>query len=113
MFCLRENPKTNEIHEWNNDESMKYVDGSVDNDLPITRLLEMFNVDHIIAVQVNPHVVPILRVSVSNIGGQVENDLIYKMKHLLNNVYDFVSCEAIHYLQLLNELMFTRICLIR
>ena len=54
MFCLRENPKTNEIHEWNNDESMKYVDGSVDNDLPITRLLEMFNVDHIIAVQVNP-----------------------------------------------------------
>lgn len=83
---------------------MKYVDGSVDNDLPITRLLEMFNVDHIIAVQVNPHVVPILRVSVSNIGGQVENDLIYKMKHLLNNVYDFVSCEAIHYLQLLNEL---------
>lgn len=98
------NPKTNEIHEWNNDESMKYVDGSVDNDLPITRLLEMFNVDHIIAVQVNPHVVPILRVSVSNIGGQVENDLIYKMKHLLNNVYDFVSCEAIHYLQLLNEL---------
>ena len=98
------NPNTNEIHEWNNDESMKYVDGSVDNDLPITRLLEMFNVDHIIAVQVNPHVVPILRVSVSNIGGQVENDLIYKMKHLLNNVYDFVSCEAIHYLQLLNEL---------
>ena len=46
---------------------MKFVDGSVDNDLPITRLLEMFNVDHIIAVQVNPHVVPILRVSVSNI----------------------------------------------
>ncbi|KAL6450802.1 TGL4 Triacylglycerol lipase 4 [Candida maltosa Xu316] len=98
------NPKTNEIHEWNNDESMKYVDGSVDNDLPITRLSEMFNVDHIIAVQVNPHVVPILRVSVSNIGGEVENDLTYKMKHFLNNVYDFVSCEAIHYLQLLNEL---------
>ncbi|MCP8719579.1 MAG: DUF3336 domain-containing protein [Asgard group archaeon] len=98
------NPKTNEIHEWNNDESMKFVDGSVDNDLPITRLLEMFNVDHIIAVQVNPHVVPILRVSVSNIGGDVENDLTYKMKHFLNNVYDFVSSEAIHYLQLLNEL---------
>ncbi|RCK54546.1 Lipase 4 [Candida viswanathii] len=98
------NPKTNEIHEWNNDESMKFVDGSVDNDLPVTRLLEMFNVDHIIAVQVNPHVVPILRVSVSNIGGDVENDLTYKMKHFLNNVYDFVSSEAIHYLQLLNEL---------
>ncbi|CAI5758495.1 unnamed protein product [Candida verbasci] len=98
------NPKTNEIHEWNNDESMKYMDGSVDNDLPITRLSEMFNVDHIIAVQVNPHVVPILKISISNIGGEIENDLSYKMKHLLNNVYDFFSCEAIHYLQLLNEL---------
>ena len=98
------NVKTNEIHEWNNDELMKYMDGSVENDLPITRLLEMFNVDHIIAVQVNPHVVPIMKVSVSNIGGDVENDLSYKLKHLLNNAYDFVSCEAIHYLQLLTEL---------
>ncbi|KAI5953211.1 TGL5 [Candida jiufengensis] len=98
------NTKTNEIHEWNNDESMKFVDGSVDNDLPITRLSEMFNVDHIIAVQVNPHVVPILKVSVSNIGGEVENDISYKLKHLLNNVYDFVSSEAIHYLQLMSEL---------
>ncbi|KAI5959091.1 TGL5 [Candida pseudojiufengensis] len=98
------NTKTNEIHEWNNDESMKFVDGSVDNDLPITRLSEMFNVDHIIAVQVNPHVVPVLKISVSNIGGEVENELSYKLKHLLNNVYDFVSSEAIHYLQLMSEL---------
>ena len=96
------NPKNNEIHEWNNDAAMKYVDGSVDNDLPITRLLEMFNVDHIIAVQVNPHVVPVLKVSVSNVGGEIENELSYRFKHLLNNVYDFVSCEIIHYLQILN-----------
>lgn len=98
------NPKTNEVHEWNNDESMKFMDGSVDNDLPITRLLEMFNVDHIIAVQVNPHVVPVLKVSISNVGGDVENELSYKLKQSLNNVYDFVVSEAIHYLQLLNEM---------
>ena len=98
------NPRTNEIREWNNDIAMKYVDGSVDNDLPITRLSEMFNVDHIIAVQVNPHVVPILKVSVSSVGGEVENRFNTKIKNLLNNVYDFVSCEAIHYLQLLNEM---------
>ncbi|CUM64696.1 uncharacterized protein PRCAT00002305001 [Priceomyces carsonii] len=97
-------PKTNEIHEWNNDTSIKYVDGSVDNDLPIMRLLEMFNVDNIIAVQVNPHVVPILRASISNIGGEVENELSSKFKYLLNNVYDFLTCEVIHYLQILNEM---------
>lgn len=98
------NPKTNEIHEWNNDRSMKYFDGSVDNDLPITRLLEMFNVDHIIAVQVNPHVVPILKVSVSNVGGDIENKISIRFKSFLNNVYDFVACEFIHYLQVLNEM---------
>ncbi|KAK6458688.1 acyl transferase/acyl hydrolase/lysophospholipase [Scheffersomyces xylosifermentans] len=98
------NPRTNEIHEWNNDLAMKYVDGSVDNDLPITRLSEMFNVDHIIAVQVNPHVVPVLKVAVSNVGGNVENELSYKFKHFLNNVYDFVSCEIVHYLQILNTM---------
>ncbi|CCG23488.1 patatin-like phospholipase [Candida orthopsilosis Co 90-125] len=98
------NPKTNEIHEWNNDESMKFMDGSVDNDLPITRLSEMFNVDHIIAVQVNPHVVPVLKVSISSVGGDVENELSFKLKQSLNNVYDFVVSEAIHYLQLLNEM---------
>lgn len=97
-------PSTGEVHEWNNDSSMKYVDGSVDNDLPITRLLEMFNVDHIIAVQVNPHVVPILRASVSNIGGDVETQISHRLKVLLNNVYDFMSSEIVHYLQMLNEM---------
>lgn len=97
-------PRTNEIHEWNNDISMKYVDGSMDNDLPITRLSEMFNVDHIIAVQVNPHVVPVLKASVSSVGGEVENHFSTKIKHILNNTYDFVSSEIIHYLQLMNEM---------
>lgn len=97
-------PNTNGIQEWNNDASMKFVDGSVDNDLPITRLLEMFNADHIIACQVNPHVVPILKVSVSSIGGEVENEFNYKFKNFLNNCYDFMTSEIIHYLQILNEI---------
>ncbi|PHH68861.1 hypothetical protein CDD82_222 [Ophiocordyceps australis] len=37
-----------------------FIDGSVDNDLPMTRLAEMFNVNHFIVSQVNPHVVPFL-----------------------------------------------------
>lgn len=97
-------PNTNGVQEWNNDASMKFVDGSVDNDLPITRLLEMFNADHIIACQVNPHVVPILKVSISSIGGEVENEINYKFKNFLNNCYDFMTSEIIHYLQILNEM---------
>lgn len=98
------NPRTNKIQKWNGDSSIKFVDGSVDNDLPITRLLEMFNVDHIIAVQVNPHVVPFLKISVTNPGGLVEDDYIFKLKGMLNNVYDFFTSELIHYLLILSEM---------
>lgn len=98
------NPRTNEIHEWNNDVTMKYVDGSVDNDLPITRLLEMFNVDHIIAVQVNPHVIPMLKVSISSLGGEIENELNARIRDLMNNCYDFITSEIVHYLQILSEM---------
>lgn len=97
-------PRTNEIQEWNNDVSTKFVDGSVDNDLPITRLLEMFNVDHIIACQVNPHVVPILKLSTTSIVGGVENEFKTKFRIVLNDFYDFMIHEIIHYLQMLTEL---------
>ncbi|KAG7662938.1 TGL5 [[Candida] subhashii] len=103
-IVYEKNPKTNEIHEWNNDVSTKYTDGSVENDLPIARLSEMFNVDHIVAVQVNPHVVSVMRISVNNIGGDVEGEFHHKLKHGLTNVYDFVSSEIVHYLQMLGEL---------
>lgn len=38
----------------------QFIDGSVENDLPMTRLAEMFNVNHFIVSQVNPHVIPFL-----------------------------------------------------
>lgn len=34
----------------------KWIDGSVDGDIPIKRLSEMFNVNHCIVSQVNPHI---------------------------------------------------------
>ncbi|CAH6720421.1 triacylglycerol lipase 4 [[Candida] jaroonii] len=98
------NPRTNKIQKWNNDSSIKFVDGSVDNDLPITRLSEMFNVDHIIAVQVNPHVVPILRIATSNPGVKAENELTGRFKSVLNNIYDLFSSELVHFLQILSEM---------
>ncbi|KAF3252436.1 hypothetical protein TWF217_005834 [Orbilia oligospora] len=56
---LAKNPKTGIAEPWNA-SPQKWIDGSVDNDLPMTRLAEMFNVNHFIVSQVNPHVVPFL-----------------------------------------------------
>ncbi|EPS42157.1 hypothetical protein H072_3978 [Dactylellina haptotyla CBS 200.50] len=56
---LAKNPKTGLAEPWNA-SPQKWIDGSVDNDLPMTRLAEMFNVNHFIVSQVNPHVVPFL-----------------------------------------------------
>lgn len=53
------NPITGAHTPWN-PTPQRWIDGSVDNDLPMTRLAEMFNVNHFIVSQVNPHVVPFL-----------------------------------------------------
>jgi predicted acylesterase/phospholipase RssA len=41
-------------------ENVLFMDGSVALDLPLERLRELFNVNHFIVSQVNPHVVPFL-----------------------------------------------------
>ncbi|PFH57912.1 hypothetical protein XA68_14418 [Ophiocordyceps unilateralis] len=56
---LVKDPITAEHHPWN-PTPQRFIDGSVDNDLPMTRLAEMFNVNHFIVSQVNPHVVPFI-----------------------------------------------------
>lgn len=56
---MAKDPLTGEPVPWN-DLHKQYIDGSVDGDLPMTRLSEMFNVNHFIVSQVNPHVVPFL-----------------------------------------------------
>jgi predicted acylesterase/phospholipase RssA len=44
---------------------VKFADGSINSDLPMRRLAELFNVNHFIVSQVNPHVIPFV-VSDSN-----------------------------------------------
>lgn len=56
---MSKDPLTGEAKPWH-DFHKQYIDGSVDGDLPMTRLSEMFNVNHFIVSQVNPHVVPFL-----------------------------------------------------
>jgi len=41
-------------------QGIKWVDGSVHQDLPMNRLAELFNVNHFIVSQTNPHVLPFL-----------------------------------------------------
>ena len=52
--------KTGLPQRWN-PSPQKWIDGSVDNDLPIAKLSELFNVNHFLVSQVNPHVVPFLQ----------------------------------------------------
>lgn len=57
---MAKNPRTGEVFPW---VKTTFIDGSVDNDLPLARLAEMFDVNHFIACQVNPHIAPLLHLS--------------------------------------------------
>lgn len=102
---LVKDPVTGEHHPWT-PTPQRFIDGSVDNDLPMTRLAEMFNVNHFIVSQVNPHVVPFLS----------KDDVIPPSKNAaakatptddVDWAYMFTSLardEALHRLQFLAEL---------
>ncbi|KAL8730846.1 MAG: hypothetical protein Q9166_003773 [cf. Caloplaca sp. 2 TL-2023] len=68
---LAKDPRTGEAVPWN-PSPQRWIDGSVDNDLPMTRLAEMFNVNHFIVSQVNPHVVPFLLKEEDSIAQQAQ-----------------------------------------
>ncbi|CAO3645961.1 unnamed protein product [Mucor hiemalis] len=52
--------KNGKLAPWNPNDQL-YIDGSVENDLPMNKLSELFNVNHFIVCQVNPHVIPFLQ----------------------------------------------------
>ncbi|KAI1823022.1 acyl transferase/acyl hydrolase/lysophospholipase [Xylaria intraflava] len=101
---LVKNPLTGEQSPWNPTPQV-WIDGSVDNDLPMTRLSEMFNVNHFIVSQVNPHVVPFLvkdetpRLSNDRHSAvyKEEADWLYTMTSLAKN-------EVLHRMQFMAEL---------
>jgi len=68
---LAKDPKTGDAVPWN-PSPQRWIDGSVDNDIPMTRLAEMFNVNHFIVSQVNPHVVPFLIKEEDSLGDEVK-----------------------------------------
>ncbi|KAG9294700.1 hypothetical protein G9A89_008179 [Geosiphon pyriformis] len=52
--------KAGKVVPWN-PSGHRWIDGSVENDLPMNKLSELFNVNHFIVCQVNPHVIPFLQ----------------------------------------------------
>lgn len=103
---LVKDPVTGAHLPWN-PTPQKWVDGSVDNDLPMTRLAEMFNVNHFIVSQVNPHVVPFLskddRLYPEHEGSRPE---LFGASHgaVTKTLTTLAKDEALHRLQFLAEL---------
>jgi TAG lipase/steryl ester hydrolase/phospholipase A2/LPA acyltransferase len=67
----------------------RWVDGAVASDLPAQRLAELYNVNHHIVSQVNPHVIPFLTDAPQSpglshfLGGVVKDELRYRSKQAL------------------------------
>lgn len=53
-------------------QKRKWRDGSLESDLPMKELKELFNVNHFIVSQANPHIAPLLRIKEAcrTLGGQ-------------------------------------------
>jgi TAG lipase/steryl ester hydrolase/phospholipase A2/LPA acyltransferase len=82
------------------------MDGSVDNDLPMTRLSEMFNVNHFIVSQVNPHVVPFLdsdNVKTGQSGIQPPNQTVADSSGLWSALGGIAKSELLFRMHLLTE----------
>ncbi|KAF2643353.1 patatin-domain-containing protein [Massarina eburnea CBS 473.64] len=87
---------------WNPTPNDGWIDGSVDNDLPMTRLAEMFNVNHFIVSQVNPHVVPFLVKEEEAIGAEAQQDA--SGPGWMQSLASFAKGEALHRLDMLVEM---------
>lgn len=102
---LAKDPRTGLEVPW--DQSpQRWIDGSVDNDLPMGRLAEMFNVNHFIVSQVNPHVVPFLERDDETAASGPESSKfsLSAGPSWLRNVANLAKGEALHRMHVLAEL---------
>jgi len=67
----------------------RWRDGSLESDLPIKQLKELFNVNHFIVSQANPHIAPLLRLKeiVRAYGGSFAAKVCQ-----LSNSYSILHC---------------------
>jgi TAG lipase/steryl ester hydrolase/phospholipase A2/LPA acyltransferase len=101
---LAKNPATGEHSPWNH-VHLRWIDGSVDNDLPMTSLAEMFNVNHFIVSQVNPYVVPFLSSSAPSLSiAPSDFRLNSHLAPILAPLTQLAMSEALHRLHVLAQL---------
>ncbi|KAK5109678.1 hypothetical protein LTR62_006800 [Meristemomyces frigidus] len=99
------NPETGDVLKNDEDQEGQWIDGSVDNDLPMTRLAEIFNVNHFIVSQVNPHVIPFLTVDDEKENFDRHPDGISRPgEHWLNGITAYAKDETLQRLHVLEEL---------
>lgn len=84
--------KSGKVIPWN-PTGHRWIDGSVENDLPIARISELFGVNHFLVSQVNPHVVPFLSSSSVQplpleIFGSIANAMENELSHRLSQFAD-------------------------
>lgn len=102
---LAKDSKTNEVRAWN-PSPQRWVDGSIDGDIPTTRIAEMFNVNHFIVSQVNPHVVPFLTDEKGPQASQTAElgSVLEAGPSWLNSISNLARTEALHRMHVLAEL---------
>ncbi|KXN68589.1 hypothetical protein CONCODRAFT_9188 [Conidiobolus coronatus NRRL 28638] len=71
----------------------RWVDGSVETDLPMQKLSELFNINHFIVAQVNPHVVPFLsNQPITKSSPKLFKDFSYLVKEELSHrIYQMIE----------------------
>lgn len=92
---------TGEAVPWH-DFHKQYIDGSVEGDLPMTRLSEMFNVNHFIVSQVNPHVVPFLPKDTGPLDQTDDGESL--IGRWMNTMSHLAKDEVLHRMNVLSEL---------
>lgn len=98
---MAKDPLTGENVPWH-DERGQWIDGSVDGDLPMTRLAEMFNVNHFIVSQVNPHVLPFLEKEAG--AGNDDQRQAWFSSPWLNAMTNLARDEALHRMNMFSEM---------
>lgn len=101
---LAKDPKTGDSIPWYPSQQ-RWIDGSINNDLPMAQLAEMFHVNHFIVSQVNPHVVPFL----AKEGGMISApnnlcSLFTPGSGWMHKIAGMAKDEALHRMNMLAEL---------
>jgi TAG lipase/steryl ester hydrolase/phospholipase A2/LPA acyltransferase len=102
---MAKDPKTSLPTPWNA-HPQRWIDGSVDNDLPMAKLSELFNVNHFIVSQVNPHIVPFLEKSgrPTTGEGKAESQEVANRVGGMGGVVGLAVGEIMHRMHMLSEL---------